>query len=70
MKLHKRILAMAAASCLALSLTACGGNIDPPSGSEGADLPPIQIATKPMTDRKSTRLNSSHQGASRMPSSA
>ena len=51
MKLHKRILAMAAASCLALSLTACGGNNDTPSGSEGADLPPIQIATKPMTEQ-------------------
>ena len=51
MKLHKRILAMAAASCLALSLTACGGDNDTPSGSEGADLPPIQIATKPMTEQ-------------------
>ena len=51
MKLHKRILAMAAASCLALSLTACGGNNDTPSGSEGSDLPPIQIATKPMTEQ-------------------
>ena len=28
MKLHKRILAMAAASCLALSMTACGGSTD------------------------------------------
>ena len=51
MKLHKRILAMAAASCLALSLTACGGDNDTPSGSEGSDLPPIQIATKPMTEQ-------------------
>ena len=51
MKLHKRILAMAAASCLALSLTACGGNNDTPSGGEGSDLPPIQIATKPMTEQ-------------------
>lgn len=51
MKLHKRILAMAAASCLALSLTACGGDNDTPSGGEGSDLPPIQIATKPMTEQ-------------------
>lgn len=51
MKLHKRILAMAAASCLALSLTACGGDNGTPSGGEGSDLPPIQIATKPMTEQ-------------------
>ena len=51
MKLHKRILAMAAACCLALSLTACGGDNDTPSGGEGSDLPPIQIATKPMTEQ-------------------
>ena len=51
MKLHKPILAMAAASCLALSLTACGGDNDTPSGGEGSDLPPIQIATKPMTEQ-------------------
>ena len=51
MKLYKRILAMAAASCLALSLTACGGDNDTPSGGEGSDLPPIQIATKPMTEQ-------------------
>ena len=51
MKLHKRILAMAAASCLALSLTACGGDNDTTSGGEGSDLPPIQIATKPMTEQ-------------------
>ena len=51
MKLHKRILAMAAASCLALSLTACGGDNDTPSGGEGSGLPPIQIATKPMTEQ-------------------
>ena len=44
MKLHKRILAMAAASCLALSLTACGGDNDTPSGSEGADPPPHHSA--------------------------
>ena len=51
MKLYKRILAMAAASCLALSLTACGGDNGTPSGGEGSDLPPIQIATKPMTEQ-------------------
>ena len=35
------------------------------------DMPTLQsLATKNWTDRKSTRLNSSHQCLSRMPSSA
>ena len=47
----KKFFSMLLALSMALSLTACGGNNDTPSGSEGSDLPPIQIATKPMTEQ-------------------
>ena len=40
------------------------------TASHQDDLPVIPLAEQAEVDRKSTRLNSSHSGESRMPSSA
>ena len=57
--------------CLAFTLAALGSCSDQKAaaaapGPNGGDVVPIQNGT----DRKSTRLNSSHPRLSRMPSSA
>ena len=54
MKSYKRLLALAAAACMALSMTACGNTPanTPSSGeSDPANAEPIKIATKPMTEQ-------------------
>ena len=56
MKTYKRILALAAAGCMALSLAACSNGGKTPSASSSDEEPsgsgePIQIATKPMTEQ-------------------
>ena len=56
MKLSKRLLALSAAACMALSLAACGNDAaTAPSSTEDAEptvnTEPIEIATKPMTEQ-------------------
>lgn len=56
MKNYKRLLALAAALCMAVTVTACGNTNQTPSSSDnegGSTTPsdPIQIATKPMTEQ-------------------
>ena len=59
MRKMQKIAALGLAGTMALSLAACGG-----SGDSTAD------SASTAEDRKSTRLNSSHNVISRMPSSA
>ena len=59
-----------AAIARATELFGCGfANVQPHSGAQ-ANAAVMMALLKPGEDRKSTRLNSSHSGESRMPSSA
>ena len=60
----KSVLSLLLAAALALSLAGCAGQ-GQPGGKE-----PVVNSDGTITDRKSTRLNSSHKVQSRMPSSA
>ena len=74
----KRIIAIACTAAMTVSLiSGCGGASDKGQKealkeAEGTAKEDLPLAKYPetVTDRKSTRLNSSHRSLSRMPSSA
>ena len=61
------VLAVIATAAMALSLVGCGVKVTNISVPDAATLEKGESIT---LDRKSTRLNSSHNNQSRMPSSA
>ena len=70
-KMKKVLSVLATVVMVAAALTACGGNGKSGSATDKKDTNGDgEVKVGIVSDRKSTRLNSSHTDSSRMPSSA